>query len=87
MTEEKLIELGYLLKELPPGFISDTLAENLDEIKSRWLTFETSETERIEGESRTTWNQRKADFYSSYGSSQCADFSISKGKLARRVLK
>lgn len=87
MTEEKIIELGYLPKELPPGFISDTLAENLTEIKSRWLTFETSETERIEGETRSNWNQRKADFYSNYGSSQCADFSISKGKLARRVLK
>ena len=87
MTEEKLIELGYLPKELPPGFISETLAENLEEIKSRWLSFETSETERIEGESRSEWNQRKAEFYSKYGSSQCADFSISKGKLARRVLR
>lgn len=87
MTEEKLIELGYLPKELPPGFISDSLAENLAEVKSRWLTFETSATERSDGESRSNWNQRKADFYSKYGSSQCADFSISKGKLARRVLK
>src|SRR5690606_22389990 len=46
-----------------------------------------SETERKEGESRSNWSRRKVDFYSKYGSSQCADFSISKGKLARRVLK
>lgn len=87
MTEEKLIELGYLPKELPPGFVSESLAENLEVVKSEWLSFETSETERNEGESRSHWNQRKADFYSKYGSSQCADFSISKGKLARRVLR
>ena len=87
MTEEKLVELGYLPKELPPGFISESLARNLAEIKSRWLRFENSEIERNDGESRSVWSQRKADFYSKYGSSQCVDFSISKGKLARRVLK
>ncbi|MCH7410676.1 RNA-directed DNA polymerase [Belliella sp. DSM 111904] len=87
MTEEKLIELGYLPKELPPGFITESLSRNLTEVKSRWTNFETSETERFEDESRSIWNQRKADFYSKYGSSQCVAFSISKGKLARRVLK
>jgi hypothetical protein len=87
VTSEKLIGQGYLPKELPPGFTSELLAQNLEEVKSRWADFENLQTIRQEGESKSDWNQKKNDFNSKYGCSQPAYFSISKGKLARRVLQ
>lgn len=91
MQEDKFIEKGYLPKELPPPFYTSKLAEKLADVKSRWETFEINETNRltINGtrETKRDWNRRKDAFYSKYGSSKCCDFSISKGKLSRRVLK
>lgn len=91
MQESKFIDKGYLPKELPPPFYSSKLAKKLADVKSRWETFETNETNRltINGtrETKGDWNRRKDTFYSKYGSSKCCDFSISKGKLSRRVLK
>jgi len=91
MQEDKFIEKGYLPKELPPPFYTSKLAEKLADVKSRWEAFETDETKRLNvngiRESKGDWNRRKDIFYSKYGSSKCCDFSISKGKLSRRVLK
>ena len=91
MNINKLISKGYFPKELPPSFYSSKLADKLADVKSRWAAFETTETSRLTiggaQESRSDWNRRKSAFYSKYGSSKCCDFSISKGKLSRRVLK
>jgi len=87
MNEKKLIEKGYFPKELPPSFHTDKFANQLDDVRTKWSDFVNSSTERMEGESRSNWNARKTNFFSRYSSSQCSEFSISKGKLARRILK
>lgn len=87
MNEANLIEKGYFPKEIPPAFHSDKLASNLVEIRSRWNTFIDVNTVRISGESRSEWNSRKSLFFSQYSSSEGCVYSISKGKLARRILK
>ncbi|AEE49662.1 RNA-directed DNA polymerase [Haliscomenobacter hydrossis] len=87
MEADKFIGKGYFPKELPPPFYSTKLADSLNVVKNKWTAFETAETIKLAGESRSDWNLRKDTFYSKYGSSKCCDFSISKGKLSRRVLK
>lgn len=91
MQEDKLIEKGYFPKELPPPFYTNKLAEKLADVKNNWSTYESNETSRLtvngNQESRSNWNRRKDAFYSKYSSSKSCEFSISKGKLSRRVLK
>lgn len=87
MNEANLIKRGYFPKEIPPAFHTDKLASNLVEIRSRWNAFIDVNTARIDGESRSVWNSRKNLFLSQYSSSEGCDYSISKGKLARRILK
>lgn len=87
MNEQKLIEKGYFPKEIPPAFHTDVLANNLDEIRNRWNTFVDINTTQLVGESRSVWNSRKSLFFSKYSSSEGCVYSISKGKLARRILK
>ena len=87
MEVKKLIEKGYFPKELPPSFYTKQFSDKLDEVKTEWETYENSETTRIEGESRSDWNRRKNIFYAKYSTSKCSEFSLSKGKLARRNLK
>jgi hypothetical protein len=90
MQESKFIDKGYFPKELPPPFYTSKLAEKLSDIKNRWIAFEIIETDRTTNgikESKSDWNSKKDSFYSKYGSSKCCNFSISKGKLSRRVLK
>lgn len=91
MNLNKLISKGYFPKELPPPFISSQLADKLVDVKSQWAIFENSQTKKLTtngiSESKSDWNRRKDGFYLKYGSSKCCDFSISKGKFSRRVLK
>ena len=87
MEDKIIIEKGYFPKELPNAFYTKQFADKLDEVKEEWTTFENSETKRIVGESRSDWNRRKDVFYTKYSTSKCSEFSLSKGKLARRNLK
>ncbi len=87
MDSTKIIEKGYFPKELPPAFYTKKLADNLNTVKTNWSAFETTETTKLATETQSVWKQRKNTFYSKYGSSKCCEYSISKGKLARRVLK
>ena len=87
MEEKKILESGYFPKELPPAFLTKDLADNLDEIRNQWNIFFAAETAKKSTENRKEFKERKDAVYAKYSSSKCVDYSISKGKLARRVLK
>ncbi len=87
MEAKKIIEKGYFPKELPPSFYTKQFSDKMEEVKNEWESFENSETIRLQGESRSDWKRRKDIFYSKYSTSKCCEFSLSKGKLARRNLK
>ncbi|WP_299190485.1 RNA-directed DNA polymerase, partial [uncultured Aquimarina sp.] len=87
MEEKKILESGYFPKELPPAFLTKDLADNIDEIRNRWNTFFVAETTKKTTENRREFKDRKDLVYAKYSSSKCVEYSISKGKLARRVLK
>jgi Reverse transcriptase (RNA-dependent DNA polymerase) len=96
---KNLIERGYFPKELPPPFNTSQLSQHIDSIIPTWTsTFEQHGNDKSstfiltqsEGESNTQYRARKKeyanDFKNKYGSSKAVDFSISKGKLSRRLL-
>jgi len=87
MEEKKILNGGYFPKELPPSFLTKDLSENIDEIRNQWNTFFTAETTKRGTETRPQFRQRKDELYAKYSSSKCVEFSISKGKLSRRLLK
>jgi hypothetical protein len=87
MDEKKILNGGYFPKELPPSFLTKDLSENIDEIRNQWNTFFTAETTKRGTETRPQFRQRKDELYAKYSSSKCVEFSISKGKLSRRLLK
>jgi len=86
MDEKKIIESGYLPKELPPGYLSKDLAVKLEDVKGRWQTFYDAENTKTQEESRADFNARKKEFSKKYGSSKCWVYSISKGIYSRRPL-
>jgi len=87
MDEKKILNGGYFPKELPPSFLTKDLADNIDEIRNQWSAFFTSETTQRQTETRPQFKQRKDELYAKYSSSKCVEYSISKGKLSRRLLK
>ncbi|NGY38976.1 RNA-directed DNA polymerase [Flavobacterium sp. XN-5] len=71
MTEKKLIEKGYLAKELPPQFITYPLANNLVKVKKEWKAkFSSLSKER-----------RKF-----FGETKSTVFNLPKVSLSRRTL-
>lgn len=87
MEEKKILNGGYFPKELPPSFLTKDLADNIDEIRNQWNVFFTAESTKRQTETRTQFRQRKDELYTKYSSSKCVEYSISKGKLSRRLLK
>lgn len=87
MEEKNILRRGYFPKELPPAFLTKDLGDNIDEIRNQWNAFFSAETTRRGTETKTEFKQRKDELYAKYSSSKCAEYSISKGKLSRRLLK
>lgn len=86
MNLKKLLEKGYLPKELPPPFESKSFAEKYRYIKAKWQTQIDLEKKQKVGESKNDANKRFKDKYSKYNSSQLAVFSLAKGIYSRRKL-
>ena len=87
MEENRLISRGYFPKELPPAFNTESLDSNLSSVKTEWETLWNNVTTKQSGESKSDFQLRRNSFTSKYSSSQCTNYSISKGKLARRTLR
>ena len=62
MNLNNVLEKGYFPKELPATFYTSKLDNNIDDVKARWLAYETAETNKFLGESNTDWNRRKKKF-------------------------
>lgn len=86
MNLKKLLEKGYLPKELPPPFNSKVFAEKHRFIKSKWDTKITSEKAKQSGESISIAKRRFQEEYGKYDSSQLAVYSLAKGIYSRRKL-
>lgn len=86
MNLKKILEKGYLPKELPPPFESKSFAEKYRYIKAKWQTQIDLEKKQKVGESKNDANKRFKDKYSKYNSSQLAVFSLAKGIYSRRKL-
>ncbi|CAL2093248.1 Reverse transcriptase [Tenacibaculum sp. 190524A05c] len=87
MNIEKILEKGYFPKELPPGFYTKKLAEKISVIKSTWNNYYTDQTTKNQNESNRDFKSRKNLFIKKYSSSKSCEYSLSKGKLSRRILK
>lgn len=86
MNLKKLLEKGYLPKELPPPFTSKTFAEKYRFIKSKWDKIVTFAKKPKVGESNNLAKKRFQDNYGKYDSSQLAVYSLAKGIYSRRKL-
>lgn len=86
MNLKKLLEKGYLPKELPPPFTSRLFAEKHRFIKSKWDKKITSEKAQQPGETKANAKKRFKDNYAKYDSSQLAVYSLAKGIYSRRKL-
>jgi len=86
MNQKKLIEKGYLPKELPPPFNSKLFAEKHRFILSKWNKKIETEKLQLPRESKATAKKRFNDKYGKYDSSQLATFSLAKGIYSRRKL-
>lgn len=70
LKSEQVIGKGYFPKELPPPFNTKKLATKLSDVKEKWDTL-----------------RGQDNFHESHKwRSKCSKYSISKGKLSRRVL-
>ncbi|MCL1688361.1 hypothetical protein CMT57_00185 [Elizabethkingia anophelis] len=86
MNLKKLLEKGYLPKELPPPFNSKIFAEKHRLIKSKWEKKIAKEKERQSGETTVIAKRRFKEEYGKYDSSQLAVYSLAKGIYSRRKL-
>lgn len=87
MELKKLIRSGFFLKELPPPFNTNSFADLIDDIVDEWNNTFNSKTTKLSTESGSEFKRRRNDFITKYSSSREVEYSISKGKLARRMLK
>lgn len=86
MNLKKILEKGYLPKELPPPFESKIFAEKYRYIQAKWQKQIDEEKKTKTGESRNDANKRFKEKYNKYNSSQLAVFSLAKGIYSRRKL-
>lgn len=86
MNLKRLIERGYLPKELPPPFHSKIFAEKYRFVDSKWSKIIDEEKKKKQGESQNSAKRRFNDEYSKYNSSQLAIYSLAKGIYSRRKL-
>ncbi|SNZ01718.1 RNA-directed DNA polymerase [Flagellimonas pacifica] len=86
MNLKKVLEKGYLPKELPPPFNSQSFANKNRYISAKWGKIIASEKLQKLGESRSMAKKRFQDEYGKYNSSQLAIFSLAKGIYSRRKL-
>jgi hypothetical protein len=86
MNLKKLLEKGYLPKELPPPFSSKLFAEKHRYIKSKWDKKIAFEIALQPGESKANAKKRFKENYGKYDSSQLGIFSLAKGIYSRRKL-
>lgn len=86
MNLKKILEKGYLPKELPPPFESKLFAEKYRFIQSKWQKQIDEDKKAKTGESKNDANKRFRDKYNKYSSSQLAVFSLAKGIYSRRKL-
>jgi hypothetical protein len=100
MNLNDLIERGYFPKELPPPFDTSDFSRNILTIISNWGTIFDINTNisssafvltQLPGETPKQFKDRKKlhrdSFISKYNSSKASIYSISKGKLSRRLLQ
>lgn len=100
MTIENLIKKGYFPKELPPPFCTTDFANNVSLVLSEWTNVFNNNTDissqtfvltQQSDESPRQFKDRKKKhkkiFISRYNSSRTTIYSISKGKLSRRLLQ
>jgi hypothetical protein len=86
MNLKRLLEKGYLPKELPPPFNSKLFAEKHRFIKSKWDKKINSEKAQQPGENKASAKKRFKEDYGKYDSSQLAIYSLAKGIYSRRKL-
>lgn len=86
MNLKRLLEKGYLPKELPPPFSSKLFAEKHRFIKSKWDKKINTEKAQQPGENKTSAKKRFKEDYGKYDSSQLAIYSLAKGIYSRRKL-
>tara|TARA_R110002167_G_scaffold320691_1_gene526533 strand:- start:1189 stop:2922 length:1734 start_codon:yes stop_codon:yes gene_type:complete len=86
MNIKKLLERGYLPKELPPPFSSKLFAEKHRYIRTKWDKRIAKEKTQQPGETKGDARKRFKERYDKYNSSQLAVFSLAKGIYSRRKL-
>jgi hypothetical protein len=86
MNHKKLLEKGYLPKELPPPFNSKSFANKNRYIEEKWDKIISSENAQKHGETKSVAKKRFQDKYGKYNSSQLAIYSLAKGIYSRRKL-
>tara|TARA_R110002126_G_scaffold289763_3_gene445432 strand:- start:3098 stop:4819 length:1722 start_codon:yes stop_codon:yes gene_type:complete len=86
MNLKKLLEKGYLPKELPPPFNSKSFANKNRYIKAKWDNIISTEKAQKRGETKSIAKKRFQDKYGKYNSSQLAIYSLAKGIYSRRKL-
>jgi hypothetical protein len=86
MNLKKILEKGYLPKELPPPFNSKSFANKNRYVSAKWDKIITTEKLQRTGESRSVAKKRFQDDYGKYNSSQLAIYSLAKGIYSRRKL-
>ncbi|MDF1675551.1 MAG: RNA-directed DNA polymerase [Vicingaceae bacterium] len=86
MNLKKLLEKGYLPKELPPPFSSKLFAEKHRFIKSKWDKKIAEEKKQQPRENKANAKKRFKERYDKYTSSQLAVYSLAKGIYSRRKL-
>lgn len=86
MNLKRLLEKGYLPKELPPPFSSKLFAEKHRFIKSKWDKKINTEKAKQPGENKESAKKRFKENYGKYDSSQLAIYSLAKGIYSRRKL-
>jgi hypothetical protein len=86
MNHKKLLEKGYLPKELPPPFNSKSFANKNRYIEKKWDKIISSENVQKHGESKSVAKKRFQNKYRKYNSSQLAIYSLAKGIYSRRKL-
>ncbi|GEQ87392.1 reverse transcriptase [Patiriisocius marinistellae] len=86
MNLKKILEKGYLPKELPPPFNSKSYASKNRYTRAKWDGIIASEKSQKTGENKSAARKRFKDDYGKYSSSQLAIYSLAKGTYSRRKL-
>lgn len=88
MNKKKILGRGYLPKELPPPFNSDSFSDKHSYITKAWNIIKTQTRTPNTGESNNEAKRRyKSTFDSVFGSSKCCEYNIPKGDYTRRKIE